>query len=139
MANTRPFIWAHRQASGYVPENTMLAFRRAIELGADGVETDASITADDIVVLSYDGKLKLDGMKVDIRSSSFEEIHRMPQYQAIPTYRDLVDLCLPRKMPISGYVRDIPYPPVTWLTRSPLLSLFFISPIQQTINFSILS
>ncbi len=62
MANTRPFIWPHRRASGYVPENTMLEFRRAIELGADGVETDASITADDIVVLSHDGKLKLDGM-----------------------------------------------------------------------------
>ncbi len=107
MANTRPFIWAHRGASGYEPENTMPAFRRAIELGADGVETDAFITADGIVVLSHDGKLKVDGTKVDIRSLSFEEIHRIPQYQAIPTYRDLVDLCLPRKMPISVDVRDM--------------------------------
>lgn len=107
MANTRAFIWAHRGASGYEPENTMAAFKRAIELGADGVETDAFLTADDVVVLSHDGKLKRDGTRVDIRSLSYEEIQHMPPYQAIPTYRALVDLCLPRKMPISVDVRDM--------------------------------
>ena len=31
-------VWAHRGASGYAPENTMDAFRKAIEMKADGIE-----------------------------------------------------------------------------------------------------
>ena len=34
-------VWAHRGASGYAPENTMDAFRKAIEMKADGIELDA--------------------------------------------------------------------------------------------------
>ena len=34
------FVWAHRGASGYAPENTLEAFRMAVEMGADGVELD---------------------------------------------------------------------------------------------------
>ena len=33
-------VWAHRGASGYAPENTMDAFRKAIEMKADGIELD---------------------------------------------------------------------------------------------------
>ena len=31
-------VWAHRGASGYAPENTMDAFRKAIEMKADGID-----------------------------------------------------------------------------------------------------
>lgn len=37
-------VWAHRGASGYAPENTLEAFRKAIEMGADGVELDVQLT-----------------------------------------------------------------------------------------------
>ena len=33
-------VWAHRGASGIMPENTLPAFAKAVELGADGVELD---------------------------------------------------------------------------------------------------
>ena len=33
-------VWAHRGASGIMPENTLPAFEKAVELGADGVELD---------------------------------------------------------------------------------------------------
>ena len=33
-------VLAHRGFSGNYPENTMLAFRKAIEAGADGIELD---------------------------------------------------------------------------------------------------
>ena len=36
-------VWAHRGASAYAPENTLEAFRLAAEMGADGVELDASV------------------------------------------------------------------------------------------------
>jgi glycerophosphoryl diester phosphodiesterase len=42
----RPWIVAHRGASGYAPENTLAAFRRAVELGAKFIETDLHLTRD---------------------------------------------------------------------------------------------
>jgi len=49
-------IWtiAHRGASGHAPENTMAAFRRAVELGATFIETDLQITRDARVVAIHD-------------------------------------------------------------------------------------
>ena len=38
--------YAHRGASAYVPENTMLAFNKAIELEATGIELDLQKTKD---------------------------------------------------------------------------------------------
>jgi glycerophosphoryl diester phosphodiesterase len=46
--------YAHRGASGYFPENTMLSFRKAIELGATGIETDVQMTSDGVLVLIHD-------------------------------------------------------------------------------------
>jgi glycerophosphoryl diester phosphodiesterase len=52
-------VWviAHRGASGYAPENTMAAFRRAVELGAQFIETDLQITRDARVVAIHDSTL----------------------------------------------------------------------------------
>ncbi|MFF2890436.1 glycerophosphodiester phosphodiesterase [Paenibacillus sp. NPDC057967] len=50
--------FAHRGASAYCPENTMAAFRHAIELGATGIETDVQRTKDGRLVLIHDESLK---------------------------------------------------------------------------------
>lgn len=47
-------IWAHRGARTEAPENTLPAFRRALELGADGIEFDVRLTADGIPVVIHD-------------------------------------------------------------------------------------
>ena len=47
-------IWAHRGASKQFPENTLAAFKRAAELGADGIELDVSLSADGRVVVMHD-------------------------------------------------------------------------------------
>lgn len=46
--------YAHRGASGYYPENTMLSFEKAIELGCSGIETDVQMTKDGVLVLIHD-------------------------------------------------------------------------------------
>jgi len=48
---------AHRGFSGEYPENTMLAFRKAVEIGADGIETDLQMTRDGVIVICHDEKL----------------------------------------------------------------------------------
>jgi glycerophosphoryl diester phosphodiesterase len=47
-------IYAHRGASATHPENTLLAFRAALESGADGIELDVHLTADGIPVVIHD-------------------------------------------------------------------------------------
>jgi glycerophosphoryl diester phosphodiesterase len=50
----RPLIVAHRGNSGHAPENTMTAIRQGIEAGADMVEIDVQITADDRLIVFHD-------------------------------------------------------------------------------------
>lgn len=50
----RPEIIAHRGASRERPENTLAAFGRAMELGADAVELDVHRTSDGVLVVHHD-------------------------------------------------------------------------------------
>jgi glycerophosphoryl diester phosphodiesterase len=49
----RPLVIAHRGASAVAPQNTLAAFRRALELGADGVELDVHLSADGVPVVMH--------------------------------------------------------------------------------------
>ena len=48
---------AHRGASGQYPENSRLAFEKAIAAGADMIELDCQLTADGHVVVFHDERL----------------------------------------------------------------------------------
>jgi len=50
----QPVIYAHRGASAQSPENTMAAFRKAIELGSGGIELDVHMTKDGEIVVIHD-------------------------------------------------------------------------------------
>ena len=56
-AMREPWVIAHRGASGSAPENTMAAFRRAVELGAGFIETDLHLTRDARFVAIHDTTL----------------------------------------------------------------------------------
>lgn len=68
-----PLIIAHRGASAYAPENTLAAFRMAIESGADGVEFDVRLAMDSVAVVCHDDSLfrtaGIDANVSDVRSS----------------------------------------------------------------------
>jgi len=51
---TAPLIIAHRGASGYLPEHTLEAYRRAHELGADVIEPDLVFTKDGHLICRHD-------------------------------------------------------------------------------------
>jgi glycerophosphoryl diester phosphodiesterase len=53
----RPWLYAHRGASRDAPENTIAAFRLALEQGADGIELDVHATADGVPVVIHDSTL----------------------------------------------------------------------------------
>ncbi|MBI3764479.1 MAG: glycerophosphodiester phosphodiesterase [Chloroflexi bacterium] len=49
-----PLVLAHRGALRDAPENTLAAFRRAMALGADGVELDVKLTRDGVPIIMHD-------------------------------------------------------------------------------------
>ena len=53
----RPYIVAHRGASGYRPEHTLEAYRLAIAMGADFIEPDLVVTADGVLVARHENEL----------------------------------------------------------------------------------
>ncbi|MCL2560565.1 MAG: glycerophosphodiester phosphodiesterase [Turicibacter sp.] len=50
-------VYAHRGSKGHYPENTMLAFKKAIEVGVDGIELDVHLTKDGEIVVIHDATL----------------------------------------------------------------------------------
>ncbi len=68
---------AHRGASGLAPENTLAAFRLALELGASAMEFDVHQTADKELVIIHDEDLKRVGGRGErIRDMTWPELCR---------------------------------------------------------------
>ncbi|NGP45538.1 glycerophosphodiester phosphodiesterase [Bacillaceae bacterium SIJ1] len=77
-AKQSPLVGAHRGASHYYPENTMLSFQKAVELGADYIELDVHLTKDNIPVIMHDANLERtsDG-KGRIKDFTVEELKQL--------------------------------------------------------------
>lgn len=54
----KPLQIAHRGGAGLWPENTLEAFTKAMDLGADGIEIDVHLTRDGVPVVHHDESLK---------------------------------------------------------------------------------
>jgi len=73
-----PLIIAHRGASGYAPENTMAAFRLAVEQSADWIEVDLHQTADGQLVVLHDFTMKRTaGDPRSVREVTLEQVKKM--------------------------------------------------------------
>lgn len=57
LKNEQPLVVAHRGASGYLPEETLEAYARAIDMGADAVEPDLVSTKDGVLIARHDPNL----------------------------------------------------------------------------------
>ena len=91
---SRPLVIAHRGASGYEVENSLAAFRRAAEQGADAVELDIHSTADGALVVHH-GHTVADH---HIAHSTLDDVraHPLPNGEPIPTLREALDVIVPK-------------------------------------------
>ena len=97
-----PLVIAHRGSSAHAPENTLAAFRRAIDDGADAVELDIHLTKDGEVVVIHDAQLQrtTDGrglvwhhtVKELQRLSAGSWFHRTFTAERIPTLDEVFTL-----------------------------------------------
>lgn len=93
----KPFInYAHRGASTYFPENTMISFRNGLEMGANGIETDVQITKDGVLVLFHDDTLdRVTGKTGCIADYTYAELLEFDVkngdlYAKIPTFEEFL-------------------------------------------------
>lgn len=54
---SRALVFAHRGGAALAPENTIAAFERGLEAGADGIELDVRMSRDGVVVVHHDATL----------------------------------------------------------------------------------
>lgn len=94
-------IFSHRGYSGKYPENTMIAFKKALECGVDGIELDVQLTKDGEVVIIHDETIDRTttgkGFVVDY---TYEELEKFDAsfkfkdlgFNKIPTLREYFQL-----------------------------------------------
>jgi glycerophosphoryl diester phosphodiesterase len=94
-------IIAHRGASGYAPENTLEAFRLAMDMGADGFELDVHMSKDGQLVVIHDDTVDRTtngtGLVKELTLSQLQDLdasNGMEAYRGarIPTLGEVFDL-----------------------------------------------
>lgn len=95
----RPLVMAHRGNSDRCPENTLAAFRRAIDEGADIIETDLHVSADGELMCIHDATIDRTTSGSGAVSAmtraelqSFSAHYGRPEFtdERIPTLRELL-------------------------------------------------
>lgn len=93
----RFITYAHRGASEYCPENTLMSFYMGMQMGANGIETDVQKTKDGILVLFHDDTLsRVTGEIGSICDYTYAEIQNFLVKKGnlvdkIPTLADFLD------------------------------------------------
>lgn len=102
---------AHRGYSGKFDENTMLAFKKAIEYKADGIETDVQMSRDGVLVLIHDETLDrtTDGHGF-VKDYTLDEL-KIFRTKSVPRVRALKNDALEefehsKKIKIGEYTRE---------------------------------
>ena len=94
--------YAHRGFSGEYPENTMIAFEKALEAGCEGIENDVHLTKDGVLVIIHDEEIDRTGNASGwVKDMTYEELckvdfsskfHDKVGFQKIPTLDEYLQL-----------------------------------------------
>ena len=109
-------IWAHRGASAHAPENTIAAFERAIQDGADGIELDIRDAACGAIVVAHDPTIQRlagrPGVVASMRASELAELElstRVGRTRGMPKLDDVIDLTLASNLQLNIELKgDVP-------------------------------
>ncbi|MHA2398861.1 MAG: glycerophosphodiester phosphodiesterase [Promethearchaeota archaeon] len=89
----KTFIWGHR-GSGFIgTQNSLSSFRRAIEMGVDGVKSEAQLSKDKEIFLTFNQSLKINGGDLplyELESSEIKEF-KLDKNEPIITLSELFE------------------------------------------------
>lgn len=113
---SKPIVYAHRGASGYRFENTMAAFKKAVQLGTDGIELDLQLSEDGIPFVIHDADLyRLAGIKASVSQLTSGELRkirigkkwrRMFFGSRVPTLIDVVLFCQVHDIALNAELKE---------------------------------
>lgn len=105
-------VAAHRGDSGAFAENTMAAFRAAVAMHVDMIETDIHLTRDNVLVLMHDDRVDrtTDGTGL-IRDFTYAELRRLNcnpggQFTRIPTLEEFLELCAENGIMVNLEIKE---------------------------------
>jgi glycerophosphoryl diester phosphodiesterase len=83
--------FGHRGAMGYEPENTLLSFTTAVNMGVDGIELDVYRSNDDQVIVSHSDSLEINGQLYRFTKLDLAEIKKitLDKDQTVPTLEEV--------------------------------------------------
>ena len=89
----RPLVIAHRGASGYLPENTLPAYERAVAQNADMIEIDLHRTCDGAIVVAHDADLTGLGGRGEIADATLSQVRALDAGggERVPTLDEVLD------------------------------------------------
>ncbi len=92
----RPLIISHAACGGHAPENTLAGIRKAIELGAEGIEIDVQASADGVPVLMHDLTVdRTTNGSGAVAALSLAELRALDAGgEPVPTLAEVLDLTL---------------------------------------------
>ncbi len=106
--SNRTYIMAHRGASAYKHENTLEAFQKAIDMGADAIELDVRKTKDNVLLVHHDASfIKYDKPISEMMFSEIREFNKKSDYQ-VPTLKEVLVLCKD-KIALDIELKEIEY------------------------------
>jgi len=117
-------VWAHRGASAYAPENTIAAFRMAMDMGADGLELDVHLSSDGKLMVIHDETVDRtsngSGRVVDMTCQELKRLdfsNGMQDYEGarIPTLQEVFGLIKNSPLTVNIEVKcDVVLYPGIW-------------------------
>jgi len=86
-------IWGHRGAGFRDVENSMSSFKKAVDMGVDGIKTEAQLTRDGAVILKFLPYLVIKDRKSLIQDLNLDTIKqvKLENGEAIPTLREMFE------------------------------------------------
>jgi glycerophosphoryl diester phosphodiesterase len=85
----------HRGAKGYEPENTLVSFDKALQMGADGIELDVHLSVDGHLIVIHDETVdRTTNGKGVVNQLTLQELKafRINDTYEIPTLEEVLDL-----------------------------------------------
>jgi len=102
-------IIGHRGAAGYEPENTLISFKKALELGVDMIELDVYVLASEEVIVMHDNKVdRTTNGSGYVTDYTFAELRKLDagHGEKVPLLSEVLDL-VDKRVPVNIELKGV--------------------------------